>query len=102
MKPRVGESCGSATLHLVLPSKPLAEPMPRVAVNGSVRWADRCQTEVVRPPQKFPVQFRYPVLNRRPQPPSAGQLVDLGLEAVDLLRRRLRTDVRPTRLRRVT
>src|ERR1035437_5336517 len=88
MKPRVGKSCGSATLHLVLPSKPLAEPMPRVAVNGSVGRADRSQTEVVRPSQKLPVQFRYSVLDRRPQPSSAGQLVDLGLEAVDLLRRR--------------
>jgi len=29
MKPRVGESCRSAALQLVLPSKPLAEPMPR-------------------------------------------------------------------------
>src|ERR1035437_6234821 len=102
MKPRVGESCGSATLHLVLPSKPLAEPMPRVAVNGSGGRADRAQTEVVRPSQKLPVQFRYPVLDRRPQPSSAGQLVDLGLEAVDLLRPRLPTDVRSTRLRRVT
>ena len=102
MQPRVGESCRSATLQLVLPSKPLAEPMPRVAVNGSVGRAHRSQTEVVRPSQKLPVQFRYSVLDRRPQPSAAGQLVDLGLEAVDLLRRRRRPDGRATRPRRVT
>ena len=33
MQPRVEESCRSATLQLVLPSKPLAGPMPRGAVN---------------------------------------------------------------------
>jgi hypothetical protein len=102
MQPRVGESCCSATLHLVLSSKPLAEPMPRMAVNGSISRADRPKTEVVRPTQKLPVQFRHPVLDCRPQPSPAGQLVDLGLEAIDLLRRRLRTDVRSTRPLRVT
>ena len=102
MQPRVGESCRPATVQLVLPPKPLAEPMPRVAVNGSIGRAHGPKTEVVRPTQKLPVQFRHPVLDCRPQPTAAGQLVDLGLEAVDLLRRRLRTDVRPTRPRRVT
>src|SRR5947209_14785567 len=63
MEHRVGESCRSATSHLVLPSKPLAEPMPRVAVNSSIGGADWPQTEVVRPTQKFPVQFPHPVLD---------------------------------------
>src|SRR4051812_26889129 len=86
----------------MLPSEPLPEPMPRVAVDGSIGRADRTKTEVVRPSQKFPVQLRYPVLDRRPQPSPAGQLVDLRLQGLDLLRRRLRTDVRTARLRRVT
>ena len=77
-RPRVGESCRPATLHLVLPSKPLTEPVPRVAVHGSVGRADRSETEVVRPTQKLPVQFRHPVLDCRPQPSTAGQLVDLA------------------------
>ena len=64
--------------RLCFASKPLAEPMPRVAVNGSIGRADRAQTEVVRPTQKLPVQSRHPVLDRRPQPSSAGQLADLG------------------------
>ena len=80
MQPRVGESCRPATLHLVLPAKPLAEPMPRVAVNGTVGRAHRAETEVVRPTQKHPVQSRHSVLDRRPQPSTVGQLADLVLE----------------------
>src|SRR5205823_6281425 len=94
MQPRVGESCRPATAQLVFPTKPLAEPMPRVAVNGSVGCADRSQAEVVRPTQKRLVQLHHSVLDRRPQPASAGQLADLGLQAQDLLRRRLSPDVR--------
>ena len=37
---------------LCLPSKPLTEPMPRVAVNGSIGWTDRAEAEVVRPAQQ--------------------------------------------------
>ena len=33
----------------------------RMAVNGSVRGADRAETEVVRPSQQEPVQLRHPV-----------------------------------------
>ena len=102
METRVGESCRSSTLQLVLPSKPLTEPMPRVAVNGSVGRAHRSQTKVVRPSQELLVQFRHSIFDRHPQPSSAGQLVDLGLEAVDLLRRRGRPDGRAPRPRRVT
>ena len=47
MQPRVGEPCRSSTLHFVLASKPLAEPMPRVAVNGSIGGAHRSKAEVV-------------------------------------------------------
>ena len=103
MQPRVGESCRSATSHLVLPSKPLAEPMPRVAVNGPIGWADRAQTEVVRPTQKLPVQFRSTRSSTVVH--CQRRLVNSwisALRAVDLLRRRRRTDVRPARLRRVT
>jgi len=71
MQSRVGEPCRPSTPHLMLPSKLLPEPMPRVAVNGSIGRADWSKTKVVRPTQKLPVQLRHPVLDRRPQPAAA-------------------------------
>src|SRR5262249_2095460 len=96
----IGESCCSPTPQLVLPPKPLTEPMPRVAVDGSIRGADRAEAAVVRPSPKHPLPSRPPVFDIRPEPFPAGLVADLPLETVALLRRRLRPDVGLTRLRR--
>lgn len=101
MKPRDGESCRPATMQLVLSAKPLPEPMPRMAVNGSISRAHRPQTKVVRPTRKHPVQSRHSTFDHRPHSTTAGQFADLGLQRRDLLRRRPRPDVEPAHPRRV-
>ncbi len=76
----IGESCRPPTLQLVLPPKPLTEPVPRVAVDGSIRGTDGAEAEVVRPSQKHPVQSRHSVFDVRPGPSPAGLIADLPLE----------------------
>ena len=39
-------SCGTLSCPLVLPPKPLTEPLPRMAVNGSIRVTDRAEAKV--------------------------------------------------------
>src|SRR5277367_6269149 len=74
--------------------------MPSMTVHGTIRAADRTQTEVVRPTQKNPVQPSHPVRHPGPQPPTIRLVADPALETRDRLRRRSRPDVRLTRPRR--
>ena len=57
MQPHVGESCRPATPQLVLPPESLGEPMPRVAVDGSVGRVDWFQTDGAQPTQQRPVRI---------------------------------------------
>src|SRR4051812_42597676 len=46
--------CRPPTRQLVLPTGPLTEPMPRAAVDGSIRRPDRAEAGVVRPAPEHP------------------------------------------------
>src|SRR4051812_23961567 len=86
--------------QLVLPQEPATQPLPRMAVHGSIRDTDGAETEVVRPSQKHPVESVHSVSHLRPEPFPARLVADLSLEAGDRLRRRSRPDGGLTRLRR--
>src|SRR6266446_10137170 len=52
----VRKTCSSRTLHLVLPTQPLAEPMARVRHHVPIGRPDPTQTKVVRPPHQLLVE----------------------------------------------
>ena len=80
---RIGEACGSPTLHLMLPSQPLAQPAGRVSIHGPVGFAHRAEAEVVGPPAEPVVDTPYLHLGVDEQPSALSQLADLATQSLD-------------------
>ena len=72
----VGEPCSSPRSQLVLPPQPLAEPIPRVPIHGTIGLANRTQLEIVRPSAQTLVDGPNEVLDGQVRTLPARHLTD--------------------------
>src|SRR5215469_33188 len=86
----------------MLLAQPPAEPLRGVVVYGTIGFADRTQSEVVRPSPQLAVQAANHLFFVQQRLASARVLAKAVAEPTDLLAHRSRADEGASRTRRVT
>jgi hypothetical protein len=81
----VRESCRSLTSDLELRTQPLTHPVADMAVDGTVRFADRAEAEIVGPAAKLRVDPPNLLVHVQQRRPTLRHRADLAAEPLDLL-----------------
>src|SRR5882762_9885675 len=92
---------GRLPRDLVLGAQPLTQPLASMAFHGSVGFADRPETEVVRPPNHRTVELRYHHSLVQQDLIPSGHLTNRLADADHPLLRRNRPNIGTSRLRRI-
>src|ERR1700747_75807 len=93
---------GRRPSYLVLGTQQLAQPSTSMSFDSSIGTTDWSQTEIIRPPNHHSIECRdYCFLGQQGLAPS-GFLANRLADALHPFLRRLRPQMGPSRLRRVT